>query len=322
MIRIVGPVRAEPLMLQIAGLLAHAGRPAVVTATESRDLLSLSNMTGTTLLVCLMVPCGAREMAAMPALRGIVSPLVGYDWIDVDEATRRSIWVVNGEVRESRESMAEATIMLMLALLYRLRETEAELRSGSDRVRNRSMLKGRTVGIVGYGGITREIVQRLECWHANILVHTREAQADATGVSFVSRDHLFAVSDVVLLMTCLDDANRHLVDKSSLKRMKRGVLLVNTARGGLVDETALVEALESGQVGAAALDVFEVEPLPSEHPFRRLPNVILTPHSVGHSTQMLERIPHEAAANIIRLLDGQIPDSCKNRHAMGEARPA
>lgn len=322
MIRIVGPVRAEPLMRQIADLLAHAGRPAVVTATESRDLLSLSNMTSTTLLVCLMVPCGAREMAAMPGLRGIVSPLVGYDWIDVDEATRRSIWVVNGEVRESRESMAEATIMLMLTLLYRLRETEAELRSGSDRVRNRSMLKGRTVGIVGYGGITREIVQRLQCWHANILVHTREAPPDAPGVSFVSRDHLLAVSDVVLLMTRLDDANRHLLDKGRLECMKRGVLLVNTARGGLVDETALVEALESGQVGAAALDVFEVEPLPSDHPFRRLPNVILTPHSVGHTAQMLERIPHEAAANIIRLLDGHIPDSCKNRQAMGEARPA
>lgn len=299
-------------MKKIGSLLEDANRPATVIATESRDLLDFPELAQASVLVCLMIPCGAREMDAMPALRGIVSPLLGYDWIDVEEATRRSIPVVNGEIRESRESMAEATIMLVLALLYRLRETEAELRVGGERVQHRNMLKGRTVGIVGYGGITREIVHRLRGWQATILVHTRQPQENEEGISFVSSEALLAASDVVLLMTRLDDGSRHWLDKRRMQLMKRGVLLVNTARGGLVDEDALVEALQSGQVGAAALDVFEVEPLPAGHPFRQLPNVILTPHSVGHTVQMTEQIPRMAVANILALLDGKRPDSCKN----------
>ena len=318
MLFIIGPMRAGPLMNRIASLLEDADRPATVIATESRDLLDFPELAQATVLVCLMIPCGAREMEAMPALRGLVSPLLGYDWIDVEEATRRSIPVINGEIRESRESMAEATIMLVLALLYRLRETEAELRLGGERVQHRSMLKGRTIGIVGYGGITREIVHRLKSWQATILVHTRRAPENEEGISFVSSEHLLASSDVVLLMTRLDDGSRHWLNRSRLQLMKRGVLLVNTARGGLVDESALLEALQSGQVGAAALDVFEVEPLPAGHPFRQLPNVILTPHSVGHTAQMVDQIPLMAVTNIVALLDGKLPESCKNRSSLSQ----
>jgi D-3-phosphoglycerate dehydrogenase / 2-oxoglutarate reductase len=313
MLFIIGPARTGPLMRKIASLLEDAGRPVSVIATEGQQLLDFPQLAQATVLVCMMTPCGAREMDAMPALRGIVSPLLGYEWIDVEEATRRSIPVVNGEIRESRESMAEATIMLVLALLYRLRETEAELRVGGERVQYRNMLKGRTVGIVGYGGIAREIVHRLKGWHATILVHTRQAQKNEEGISFVSSEHLLAASDVVLLMTRLDDGSRHWLDRSRMQLMKRGVLLVNTARGGLVDEDALVEALQSGQVGAAALDVFEIEPLLTSHPFRQLPNVILTPHSVGHTAQMIEQIPPTAVANILALLDGKLPESCRNK---------
>jgi len=264
-------------------------------------------------LVCTMVPCSAREMGAMPALRAIVSPLLGYDWIDVDEATRRGIPVVNAEIPESRQSMAEATIMLVLALLYRLRDTEAQLRFGAERVQHRKMLKGRTLGIVGYGGISREIIRRLEPWQPKLLVHTQAVPSGRETVEFVSLEHLLHVSDIVLLMTGLNERNRHLLDRSLLQSMKPGVLLVNTARGGLIDEGALVEALESGHVGAAALDVFEVEPLPEDHPLRRLPNVILTPHAVGHTDEALEAIPRMAAANVEQLLSFQIPASCKNK---------
>jgi phosphoglycerate dehydrogenase-like enzyme len=95
--------------------------------------------------------------------------------------------------------------------------------------------------------------------------------------------------------------------------MKPGVLLVNTARGGLIDEGALVDALESGHVGAAALDVFEVEPLAEDHPLRRLPNVILTPHAIGHTDEALEAIPRMAAANVGQLLSSELPASCKNK---------
>jgi phosphoglycerate dehydrogenase-like enzyme len=316
MICIAGPLRAEPLMRKIAALLADAGKTAEVCATDGGDLLVSPVVKQAGILVCMMISCGAREMDAMPALRAIVSPLLGYDWIDLDEATRRSILVVNGEIPESRESMAEATIMLILALLYRLHATESELRSGGARVRNRNMLKGRTLGLVGYGGISREIVRRLHNWQVDILVHTRGSFERREGVEFVSGDRLLSSSDVVVLMTQLDEGSRHWLDRCRLAKMKPGALLVNTARGGLVDEIALLEALQRGHVGGAALDVFEVEPLPADHPFRYLSNVILTPHSIGHTDQTIEQIPRRAAANVLQLLDRQVPDSCKNNRRL------
>jgi len=313
MICLAGPPRAQVLMNAVANLLEKSGYPTSVHAIDDGDLLQCPELSKTSVLVCTMVSCGAREMDAMPALRAIVSPLLGYDWIDVDEATRRGIPVVNAEIPESRQSMAEATIMLVLALLYRLRDTEAQLRFGAERVQHRKMLKGRTLGIVGYGGISREIIRRLEPWQPKLLVHTQAVPSGRETVEFVSLEHLLHVSDIVLLMTGLNERNRHLLDRSLLQSMKPGVLLVNTARGGLIDEGALVEALESGHVGAAALDVFEVEPLPEDHPLRRLPNVILTPHAVGHTDEALEAIPRMAAANVEQLLSFQIPASCKNK---------
>ena len=314
MICLAGPPRAQVLMNAVANLLEKSGYPTSVHAIDDGDLLQCPELSKTSVLVCTMVSCGAREMDAMPALRAIVSPLLGYDWIDVDEATRRGIPVVNAEIPESRQSMAEATIMLVLALLYRLRDTEAQLRFGAERVQHRKMLKGRTLGIVGYGGISREIIRRLEPWQPKLLVHTQAPPPSGREtVEFVALEHLLHVSDIVLLMTGLNERNRHLLDRRLLQSMKPGVLLVNTARGGLIDEGALVEALKSGHVGAAALDVFEVEPLPEDHPLRRLPNVILTPHAVGHTDEALEAIPRMAAANVEQLLSSELPASCKNK---------
>src|SRR5688572_22372233 len=141
MITFAGPERALPLMDEIASGLVARGQDARVSVAS--DLLAVPWIAETTILVCLAVPCGAGQMDAMPRLRGIVSPILGHDWIDVPEATRRGIPVVNGEVQENRESMAEATIMLMLVLLYRLRETEAQLRGQLQAaVPPRRMLKG------------------------------------------------------------------------------------------------------------------------------------------------------------------------------------
>jgi phosphoglycerate dehydrogenase-like enzyme len=253
-------------------------------------------------------------MDAMPQLRGIVSPILGYEWVDVAEATRRGIPVVNGEVPENRESMAEATIMLLLALLYRLHETEAQMRSSFPGPQpQRRMLKGRTVGIIGSGGIARQIIRRLQPWDVVLQVHTRVPSPDLPGVRLVDLDDLLSTSDVVIVMTSLDTSSRHLLDAKRLRRMKRGALLINTARGGLIDQSSLVKALESGHIAAAALDVFEVEPLPATDPLRELPNVILTPHAVGHTLEMHAALPRAAVENVLQLLRGELPASCRNR---------
>jgi D-3-phosphoglycerate dehydrogenase len=311
-ITIVGPEHAKWFLEQLAAALADAGQPARCSA--SGDLLSLPGISETEILVSLMVPCGAREMDAMPRLRGIVSPILGYEWIDVAEATRRGLPVVNSEAAENRESMAEATIMLLLVLLYRLHDTQAQMRTpNSGPAPLRRMLKGRTIGIIGSGGIARHIIRRLAPWEAVLQLHTRVASPDLPGVHLVKLDHLLATSDVVIVMTSLDAGSRHLLDAKRLRRVKRGALLVNTARGGLIEESSLVEALRSGHIGAAALDVFEVEPLPASHPLRELPNVILTPHAVGHTVELQEAIARTAVANVLQLSRGMLPDSCRNR---------
>jgi len=311
-VTIVGPEHARWFLEQLAAALAKAGQPA--RCCVSGDLLSLTGISETEILVSLMVPCGAREMDAMPRLRGIVSPILGYDWIDVAEATRRALPVVNGEAPENRESMAEATIMLVLVLLYRLHDTQAQMRAPDPGpAPRRRMLKGRTIGIIGSGGIARQIVRRLAPWEAVLQVHTRVASPDLPGVRLVDLDHLLSTSDVVIVMTSLDAGSRHLLDAERLRRLKRGALLINTARGGLIEESSLVEALRSGHIAAAALDVFEVEPLPAAHPLRELANVILTPHAVGHTVELHEAIARTAVDNVLHLLHGRLPDSCRNR---------
>lgn len=303
-------------MAEAADLLSSHGH--VVRTCIAVDLLAVPWISETTVLVCLIVRCGAEQMDAMPALRGIVSPILGYDWIDLQEATRRGIPVVNGEVQENRESMAEATIMLLLVLLYRLHETEAYLRGGEQgQSPQRRMLNGRKVGIIGAGGIAQEIIRRLVNWGADLQVHTRAASPELPGVRLVGLDDLLATSDVVIVMTSLNADNRHLLNGERLHRLKRGAILINTARGGLVEENSLVKALKSGHIAAAALDVFEVEPLPADHPLRELPNVILTPHAVGHTVEAQTAIPRKAVDNVLQLLQGRLPDSCKNKSVEG-----
>jgi len=311
MIVIAGPQRTAALVEQLASTFAKEG--LAVRHHVGSDLPSIPSIADTTLLVCIAVPCGAQEMDSMPLLRGIVSPIVGYDWIDVQEATRRAILVANGEVAENRESMAEATIMLLLALLYRLHDTEALLRqSHPGPAPHRRMLKGRTIGIIGSGGIARAILRRLTPWEAALQVFTRATSPELPGARLVGLDELLTTSDVVIVMTSLDPGTRHLLDGERLNRLKPGALLINTSRGGLIEETALIDALASGRVAGAALDVFEVEPLAPDHPLRRLPNVILTPHSVGHTVEMHAAIPRRAIANTRALLSGELPDSCRN----------
>lgn len=143
-------------------------------------------------------------------------------------------------------------------------------------------------------------------------VYTRAQSPELPGVRLVGLDELLATSDVVIVMTSLDAGTRHLLNREALQRLKPGALLVNTSRGGLIEEAGLIEALKSGRIAGAALDVFEEEPLAPDHPLRELPNVILTPHSVGHTAEMHAAIPRAAVENVRQLLRGQLPASCKN----------
>lgn len=253
---------------------------------------------------------------ASPRLRGVVFPTIGTESIDLAAATELGIVVANGPTPENFLSMAESTVMLMTVLLYGLHRTERLLRENLPRptAMHARMLLGKTVGLIGMGRIARAVVERLAGWQVRIVTYDPHLPQDSapSGVDMVGLDTLLRESDIVSVHTTLADETRHLVGAAELAAMKPTAYLINTARGGVIDESALYEALKARRIAGAALDAFQKEPLPADHPFRELDNVILTPHMVGHTREIFDAIPPTAIENITRILRGESPLYVRN----------
>lgn len=252
-----------------------------------------------------------EDIAAAPKLRAVVFPTIGTDAVDIQVCSRRGILVANGAIPENFLSMAESTVMLMLVLLYDLHRTEAVLREGLARpkqMRSR-MLRGRTVGLVGLGRIGMGVAQRLAGWEAEILVHDPYiAPASVpSGFGLVELDDLLAGADVVSLHVPLNETTRHLIGERELRLMRKDAILLNTARGGLIDESALARVMGEGHLAGAGLDVTEIEPLPAESPLRQLDRVVLTPHMLGHTIDCYEAIAPALLKNIDEVMRGELP---------------
>lgn len=260
------------------------------------------------------------RFALWPRLRALISPFTGIEGFDVAAASARAILVANGQSRENSDSLAEATILLILASLYDLDAIRAVLREGRPRPSPMpgQMLAGKRLGLIGFGAVARSITARLAPWGAAIAVHTRTVpQSIPPGLSFVCLDELIAQSDVIVMLAGFNAANHHMLDAARLAQMKPDVLLVNVARGGLIDEAALAEILVARPRMRAALDVFEVEPLPADSPLRRLPNAILTPHMLGHTRDSVASLPPLLVANVRAIVVGEAPPCLCNPEALG-----
>ena len=279
------------------------------------DFSDIENVADVEILVNAMIPLAGSDMDRMPKLRAIVSPLLGYDWVDLNAATERSLPVFNGEVIENRLGVAEATVMLILVQMYKLHETEAMMPRGesmADDKGGRSLLYRRTVGLCGSGGIARMVIERLSSWGCEFLVSDPYQPDDLGDVSFVGMDELLSKSDAIILLTNLTPETHHMLGPEQFQQVKPGAVLVNAARGGLIDTDALVDALKNGNLASAALDTFEQEPLPMDHPLRSLPNVIMTPHCIGHTDDGTDAVPRVAAENIELIYHGKAPKSLRN----------
>ena len=268
--------------------------------------------------------CSSDVLGDAPGLRGVVYPAVGVDTLDLDAADRLGIIVGHGAVPENAQGMAEATVMLMLALSYQLHRTERALRDGQPRPSHRDSwvepLRGRTVGLVGFGRIGRQVGALLEPFGVKLLVHHPTLRQDpiGAGTERVSLHALLQTADIVSLHVTLNAGTKGLIGACELRLMKPSAYLINTSRGQVVDEHALADAVERGLIAGAALDTFEVEPLPADSRLRNLPNVILTPHMVGQTRQALAALIPAAVENVKRILSGQVPLHCRNPHV--EAR--
>jgi D-3-phosphoglycerate dehydrogenase len=214
--------------------------------------------------------------------------------------------------------VAEHTLALILAAARRIGPHDRRMRTGAwDRLPAQGVARiaGKTVGLVGFGRVARAVARRLAAFDARLLASDPRAdatEAAAYGVALVPLATLLGESDIVSAHARLEPSSRHLIDAAALAAMKPGALLVNTARGAVVDEQALIDALRSGHLGHAALDVMEEEPLPADSPLRSLDNVTLTPHLASYSVEAVSQLYRQAARTGAMLLCGEWPATVVN----------
>jgi phosphoglycerate dehydrogenase-like enzyme len=260
-------------------------------------------------------PCTRELMVRAPRLRALVSPFIGTEGFDEAAATALGIIVANGQVAENFLSMAESTILLILASLYSLHWWEQQLRDNLPhpaRVPGR-MLHGRTLGMIGFGHIARAMAHRLRAWEVRLQTCVPRLRFPLPkGVARVELDELLQTSDVVCVLASLNAQTYGMLDLNRLRLMKPDAVLINTARGGIIDEPALAQIARERPGLSLALDTFAEEPLPIESPLRILPNVILTPHAIGHTQESLAALPPAAIENVSRVLRGELPLYVRN----------
>ncbi|MFT4642113.1 MAG: glyoxylate reductase [Verrucomicrobiales bacterium] len=241
---------------------------------------------------------------AAPHVQIIANVAIGTDNFDLNAMTARGVWATNAPDAFT-ESTADITMALLLGVTRRIAESDHYLRTGAwqaDGMRpalwEGPLLSGRTLGIVGYGKIGKAVARRASAFGMRVL-YTRSHPDDGEG--YRALEDLLKESDMVSLHTPLTETTRHLIDEAMLRIMKPGSYLINLARGAVVDESALVAALQSGHLAGAGLDVFENEPI-IHSGLLTLPNVVLTPHLGGAATQARMAARAVAAENVARVL--------------------
>ena len=250
---------------------------------------------------------GADALGRLPRLRLISLCAVGTDGVDLDAARAAGV-VVSNQGGGTAAIVAEHEFALMLAVAKRLAFQTAELRRGRWRPGENVTLSGKTLGVVGTGNTGARMARLALALGMEVVawtIHPSEGRARELGVRYVELDELLQTSDVVSLHVALSDRTRHLIGARELGLMKRGATLVNGARGAVVETGALLDALRSGRLAGAGLDVFEQEPLPADHPLLTFDNVVLTPHAADATPEGVDALNRVAVDNVIAFVEGR-----------------
>jgi len=254
-------------------------------------------------------PYTERVFAAAPELRVIARMGVGYDQVDVDAATRHGVAVAMA-FGTNHEAVADHAFALIAALGSQLLPYHEKVLQGGWGGNVHLSLWRSTVGIIGLGRIGRALARRCRGFEMRVLAYDAypdHAYAGANGIELVPLERLLAEADFVSVHTPHDATTDRMIGREALARMKASACLINTSRGGTVDEAALAEALGEGRIAGAGLDVFAVEPLPAESPLRGLKNVLLTPHCAGANRRSLVDMLERCAENVIAVAKGESP---------------
>ena len=301
---------ADPLPASATDLLKAEGWTVDDRQGRSPDALPADLADADALIVRSATQVTAALIAAAPRLRVVARAGTGVDNVDLDAASGRGILVLNAPGANSI-SVAEHACALMLAAARSIALADAQMKGGrwNKKELRGAEVRGKTLGIVGFGRIGREVARRARAFEMTVVAHdpfiATQAAADL-GIPLITMDELCDRSDFITLHLPSRDTARALLDRERLGRCKRGVRIINTARGDLIDETALVEAIRSGQVGGAALDVFRVEP-PPETTLTGMPQVVATPHIAASTAEAQELVGLEAATSVREYLrDGVV----------------
>jgi D-3-phosphoglycerate dehydrogenase / 2-oxoglutarate reductase len=322
-ILVTGPAINE----QAAKLIAENGYSVAYTPpyTNEEDLIRLIADLDPVGVIIRMGRFGARAIGAAPSLKVISKHGVGIDNVDVEAATQRDIPVVIAAGANAR-SVAEHSIALLLATIKRIVPLDRGLRAGRWEKPGFSGVEvaGLTLGLVGFGSIARHTAALAGALEMKIRAFDPFSDDSAFVSARVTRDKsvedLLAASDVVSLHCPLTKDTRKLLDDKRLRLMKAGSYVINTARGGLIDENALVRAIEAGHLAGAGLDTFETEPPAPEHPFWKQHNIVVTPHIGGVTQEANLRVGLEAVEGVLAIIEGRnlAPERIVNHRALAK----
>jgi D-3-phosphoglycerate dehydrogenase len=313
----------EPIARPAADLLVAAHDSHVRLGLDRAELLEVLAEDGgwDALVVRSQTRVDAELLAAAAPRLGVVGVAsVGIDRIDVDAATRAGVMVVNAPTGNTIAA-AEHTMALMLALLRRIPEADASVRRGEwerGRYTGRE-LRGKMLGIIGLGKIGKAVARRAAGFEMRVIAndpYLTEEQASEAGARLVGLAELLHRSDVITVHTPLNAETRGLLSRASLEATKPGAFVLNVARGGIVDERALADALASGHLAGAAVDVYSAEPMTSDNSLRGVPNLVLTPHLGASTAEAQDRVGLEMAEQVVMALAGVTPPYAVNAPAV------
>jgi len=307
----------HPLHPDAVALLGGAAELKVATSLDMGTLAAEGHACD---IVIVRAPLPDEIFASGTRLTAAIRHGAGLDMIPVEAATKAGVLVANVP-GVNASSVAEHVVFSAIGLLRRYRLLDAALRSkGWLAARDYSLsnhdLAGRTVGIVGMGAVGKAIVKAFSGLGVKCAGFSPSGRGYPDGVVHMPLDALIAASDILVLCCPLKPETRGLIDAHRLALLKRGSILINVSRGPVVDEAALIDALKTGHLWGAALDVFNTQPLPPEHPFYAFDNVIITPHMAGITEQSMARMGTGAIAEALRVLRGELPVNLINPEAV------
>lgn len=289
-----------------------------LTAVNSRE--AFDQVTDAEILILRIFKVSKEMIWRNPGLRMIMRWGAGFDSVDVEEAGKRGILVTNTPGANAN-AVSELAVMLMLAvgrkLLCHTESLENGLWSTNTFLNNSYCLNNKLVGIVGGGNIGRRVAAKVQAFGARVQYYDAfrlsERMENDCNMQYVSLEELIETSDVISLHVPLTAETKHMIGAEQIARMKQGTIVINTARGGLIDDHALAEAVRTGKLAGAGLDVVENDPLPADNALLKDPNIIVTPHVGGGTADIGDAILPMIVQDILRFAEGKEPSHVVNK---------